>query len=145
MNWRIVIKQQMCRNTKQRKMILRTVKQLGCHPTAEQIFDAVRKALPRTSLSTVYRNLGILVDQGKIIAVSGTGSEIHYDHNIEEHHHIKCAVCGKVSDVSIDVFDINSLEPDSISGFIVKEVHLSFVGICPECAEQLKRSKRNEY
>ncbi|MCD4774552.1 MAG: transcriptional repressor [Candidatus Aegiribacteria sp.] len=145
MNRKNMIKQQVCRNTKQRQMILRTVKQLGCHPTAEQIFDTVRKVLPRTSLSTVYRNLGILVDQGEIIAVSGTGRKIHYDHNIEEHNHIKCVICGKVSDVSIDVIDINSLEPDSVSGYIVKEVHLNFVGICPECAEQLKRRNCNEY
>jgi Fur family ferric uptake transcriptional regulator len=134
-------KQLVWRNTKQRKVILKFVKSLGCHPTAEQIFDAVRKELPRTSLSTVYRNLGILVDQGEIVTVKGTGREIHYDHNIEKHNHIKCSICGRICDVNVDLVDRNTLKSDSVSGFIVNEVYLTFVGICPECAEQLKKEK----
>lgn len=136
-----MIKQQICRNTKQRKVILQTVKKLGCHPTAEQIYYAVRKKLPRTSLSTVYRNLGVLVDQGEIVTVKGTGREIHYDHNIMEHNHIQCSICGMVSDVNIDTLDINTLKYDNVSDFIVKGINLSLIGICPECAEQLKKEK----
>ena len=127
------------RNTKQRKMILQAVEQLGCHPTAEQIFDAVRNELPRTSLSTVYRNLGVLVDQGEIKAIKGMGREIHYDHNMEEHNHVKCSICGKICDIDVDLVDRNTLKPDSVSGFIVEEVYLTVVGICPECAEQFEK------
>jgi Fur family ferric uptake transcriptional regulator len=136
-----MIQQSKRRNTKQRETIFRAVVQLGCHPTAEQIFDAVRKELPRTSFSTVYRNLGILVDQGKIIAVNGIGREIHYDHNVEEHNHIKCSICGKVSDISIQPIDIDTLKPDIVSGFTVEAVHISLIGICPECAEQLEKER----
>ncbi len=129
------------RNTRQKRVILQSVEQLGCHPTAVQIYSAVRKVLPRTSLSTVYRNLGILVDQGKIKAVKGAGKEIHYDHNIEEHNHIKCSVCGRVCDVNISPVDIDTLNPEQVSNFIVIEIRMNILGICPECAEQLEKEK----
>jgi len=132
---------QVRRNTTQKRVILQSVEQLGCHPTAVQIYSAVRKVLPRTSLSTVYRNLGILVDQGKIKALKGAGSEIHYDHNMEEHNHIKCIVCGRVCDVNINPVNIDTLNPEMVSHFVVIEVRMTILGICPGCAEQLERKK----
>lgn len=129
------------RNTKQRKLILHAVRQLNCHPTAEQVYDAVRKDLPRTSLSTVYRNLNILVDSGDIIAIRGSGRETHYDHNLKEHHHIKCSVCGRIEDVCTDTIDINGLERNKIKGFTVQEIYLNIVGICNECTEKLKKEE----
>ena len=123
------------RNTTQKRVILRSVEQLGCHPTAVQIYNAVREVLPRTSLSTVYRNLGILVDKGKIKAVKGAGSEIHYDHNTDAHNHIECTVCGRVCDVYMNPVNIDTFNPETVSNFIVLEVHMNILGICPECAE----------
>ena len=134
-----MLEKQPRRNTAQKRVILQSVAQLGCHPTAVQIYTAVRKILPRTSLSTVYRNLGILVDQGKIKSVKGTGSEIHYDHNTGAHNHIECTVCGRVCDVHANPVNIDSLNPETVSNFIVLEVHMNILGICPECAEQLER------
>ena len=129
------------RNTTQKRVILQSVAQLGCHPTAVQIYTDVRKVLPRTSLSTVYRNLRILVDQGKIKAVKGAGSEIHYDHNTGEHNHIECMVCGLVCDVHLNPVNIDTLNPETVSNFIVLEVRMNILGICPECAEQLEKEK----
>ncbi len=133
--------QQPRRNTKQRELILRVVAQLGSHPTAEMIFDEVRKELPVTSLSTVYRNLGILVDQGDILAVRSPGRKIHYDHNTKEHNHIKCSVCGRVSDVDFNTSEINVLKPEDVSGFEVEEVYLNIVGICPQCLKTMKKEE----
>ncbi|MEN8209684.1 MAG: transcriptional repressor [Candidatus Fermentibacteria bacterium] len=129
------------RNTEQKRVILQSVAELDSHPTAVQIFNAVRAVLPKTSLSTVYRNLGILVDQGQIKAVKGTGSEIHYDHNTWEHSHIKCTVCGRICDVLVNPMDIDTLNPETVSNFVVLEVHMNILGICPECAEQSEKEK----
>ena len=136
-----MLESQSRRNTRQKRVILQSVEQLGCHPTAVQIYTAVRKVLPRTSLSTVYRNLGILVDQGKIKALKGAGTEIHYDHNMDEHSHIKCKVCGRVCDVNINPVDIGTISPEQVSNFIVIEIRMNILGICPECAEQLEKEK----
>lgn len=123
------------RNTRQRKLILRAVRELGCHPTAEQVFDHVREELPRTSLSTVYRNLGILLDQGQIKAVPGSGKEVHYDQNMDEHCHIECRGCGRICDVDVSPFEGGELTWDDLSGFTLLEVNINLVGICPECSK----------
>jgi len=133
------------RNTRQRKVILEAVEQLNCHPSATQVFDAVRSILPRTSLSTVYRNLGILVNQGRLITVKNGDKEIRYDHNIIEHYHIKCSVCGRIRDISVDQLRINRSSLEKESGFKVDEVNISLTGICPECAEQLEKERSHEY
>ena len=129
------------RNTTQKRAILQSVTELGCHPTAVQIYTDVRKTMPGTSLSTVYRNLGILADQGQIKAVKGAGSEIHYDHNTGAHNHIECTVCGRICDVHANPLEIDTLDPETVSNFIVLEVHMNILGICPECAEQLEKEK----
>jgi len=128
--------QQQRRKTKQRDLVLLIVERLGSHPTAEMIFDEVRKELPGTSLSTVYRNLGILTNQGDIVAVRSPGRKTHYDHNTKEHNHIKCSVCGRVSDVDIDSSILNEYKLEDVSGYAVDEIYVNIVGICPQCIEK---------
>lgn len=130
------------RNTRQRKLILKAVRELECHPTAEQVFDRVRRELPRTSLSTVYRNLGILADQGLVSTVAGTGKEVHYDHNGSDHCHIRCSVCGRICDVDVYPLDKDRLSPEALSGFLLQEVSVNLVGICPECSEKERNGRK---
>ena len=132
----------MRRNTRQRRVILEAVRELGCHPTAEQVFDRVRKELPGTSMSTVYRNLGILADQGLIRALQGTGRETHYDHNNRKHCHITCSECGRICDVDANLLDKYMPSPEDLSGFRLQEVCINLVGICPECS--VKKGKGAE-
>lgn len=129
------------RNTKQRRVILEAVESLGCHPTAEEVYDEVRKVLPRTSMSTVYRNLAILTDRGEIRAVKGAGGEMHYDHSVHDHCHIQCSRCGRICDVDLYPVDRNRLETEAISGFVVEEVNIHLVGKCPDCYKQTEKEK----
>lgn len=57
------------RNSKQRSRVLEAVQNSGTHPTAEYIFDTLRKEDPNISLGTVYRNLDILCKLGKLAKV----------------------------------------------------------------------------
>lgn len=127
------------RGSRQKLAILEAVTSLGSHPTADRIFLQVRETLPGTSLSTVYRNLRILVDEGTLIAVSGPGAEVHYDHETGNHCHIQCRSCGKVSDVSHDPLDYSVIEPSSAPGFTVEGVCVTFTGICDECTIKLEK------
>ncbi len=53
------------RNTKQRKLVLDAVRQSYNHPTADEIYNAVREQDDRISRGTVYRNLNLLADAGR--------------------------------------------------------------------------------
>jgi len=121
------------RRTKQRQVILEEIIRHGSHPTADDIFKAVRERLPRISLSTVYRNLGILVECEDISAVYGACNELHYDHNTHNHCHIRCSNCGKVCDVDVELIDVKTVLPHLASGFIIDKVHITFTGLCPSC------------
>ena len=85
------------RITNQKQIILDYVRSVHCHPTAEDVYIAVRKKLPRISLGTVYRNLEKFVENGTILEIKG---EIkRFDGNISEHQHFICEQCGEVFDI----------------------------------------------
>jgi Fur family peroxide stress response transcriptional regulator len=56
----------MRRKTKQKEAILRILKDTRSHPTADSIYEEVRKEIPHISKGTVYRNLRILQESGCI-------------------------------------------------------------------------------
>ncbi|HTD52528.1 MAG TPA: transcriptional repressor, partial [Thermoanaerobaculia bacterium] len=56
------------RQTRQRHSIYEAVAATNSHPTAEWVYEQVRRSLPRISLGTVYRNLQLLVGEGKLKA-----------------------------------------------------------------------------
>ena len=127
------------RMTKQRVIVFNTIKSLGSHPTAFEIFERVRQELPRVSLSTVYRNLNILVGQGDILPVRGLGQEVHYDHNVHDHCHVLCSICGKVSDIHTDFIDPSRINPRDAEGYVIDDVLITLIGVCPECAKRAKK------
>lgn len=51
---------------KQREIILRTLQQNAIHPTADKLYELVKKKLPDISLATVYRNLNQMAELGII-------------------------------------------------------------------------------
>lgn len=131
------------RGSKQKNAVSSAVCSLACHPTADEVFAWVRKDLPGISLSTVYRNLGILVGEGVLLALTGPGGEVRYDHRTGEHCHVQCRACGRVSDVNMKPVDFSSLLPADVSGFELDEVSVTFTGICSRCRSEQK-GKQNE-
>lgn len=124
------------RGSKQKRAVLSAVVSLANHPTAQQIFFKAKEEVMSLSFSTVYRNLGILVDQGDLIAITPAGSETHYDHITRNHCHIQCRTCGKVCDIDIPVVDFDGIMPSDASGFTVEGVCVTFTGVCRDCREK---------
>ena len=52
--------------SRQREEIIKVIKDSYNHPTAEEIYMTVKAKDPAVSRSTVYRNLGLLVENGFI-------------------------------------------------------------------------------
>ncbi len=80
------------RLTKQRKVIVEELTKSTDHPTAGDIYDTVRKRLPRISLATVYRNLELLAAHGVIQKLELCGSPARFDARRDGHYHIRCVV-----------------------------------------------------
>ncbi len=122
------------RMTPQRRVILEELRKVNDHPAADEIYRRVRKRLPKISLGTVYRNLEVLCELGKIQRLELSGSTKRYDGVPTKHYHIRCVECGRVDDAPIA--PLNQLE-DDLYGTTVYEIighNLEFTGLCPQCS-----------
>ncbi|MBC8500210.1 MAG: transcriptional repressor [Nanoarchaeota archaeon] len=122
------------RNTEQRKKILEHLKNAHTHPTAEIVFKEVVKQLPKITLATVYRNLNLLAEQGKILRLE-VNKEYHYDACIESHQHCVCEKCGRIIDSFKKNISKYALKKFQLKDFEPKSVTIIFRGTCKKCAE----------
>ena len=120
------------RMTRQRAIILETLRAVDTHPTADEIYGMVREKMPRISLGTVYRNLELLAGSGEIRRLDKAGAQKHFDGNITPHHHVRCRLCGRIGDVFSPV-PVPYVETAMVPGFILEAVDLEFVGVCDAC------------
>lgn len=86
------------RLTIQKIKILDYLKSVKTHPTAEEVFNNVKKELPTITLSTVYRNLNLLAEEGIILRLE-INHEYRYDAHKGNHQHFVCTETGKVFDI----------------------------------------------
>jgi Fur family ferric uptake transcriptional regulator len=121
------------RLTTQRQIILEELEKVTSHPTANEVYDMVRKRLPRIGLGTVYRNLELMAETGIILKLEVGGTQKRFDATTHPHYHIRCISCGKVEDIDIPVIaDINQVAAE-LSNYQVLGHHIEFSGVCGTC------------
>lgn len=124
------------RLTTQRQIILEELGKVTSHPTANEVYDMVRKRLPRIGLGTVYRNLELLADSGVILKLEVGGTQKRFDATVDPHYHIRCSGCGKVDDIDIPVQEHINMAASQASQYQVLGHHIEFSGICHACQER---------
>lgn len=122
--------------TRQRKLILDFLRRTDSHPSAVEVYDQVRKTLPRISLGTVYRNLETLCRQGLIRKVETYGDSRRFDGKVEDHLHVICTSCGKIADIRAPAGIEQEVLKKVESGFRITGVKLDILGVCPECMQK---------
>ena len=129
------------RMTQQRKVILQEVcKNIEAHLTADELYERVRKVLPRISLGTVYRNLEILTELGEIQKLELSGTINRFDGDARKHYHIRCMRCGRVDNAPVAPLKQIEDELYGATVFTIIGHRLEFMGLCPECTELESRS-----
>lgn len=118
------------RYSKQREEILSVLKNTKSHPTAEWIYEEVRKLDSTVSLGTVYRNLAFLCQTGQAIALETADKKTHYDGTTYDHAHFVCERCGAVTDVSEEIIVPSSLRG---AGYKTNRARYVYYGLCPDC------------
>lgn len=129
-------------NTKQRTLIYETVQSSYEHPTADDVFQAVRLKMPNISLGTVYRNLNVLTELGKIRKISVPGQPDHFDRHSPWHDHMVCEKCGKMIDITLCGSPSLTEQLAQQSGMQITGYSLVAQCVCPVCAaedEQLEQ------
>ena len=119
--------------SRQRESIKKYLMSTHEHPTAEVVYQHVRKEYPKISLGTVYRNLTLLVDLGEAKKISTGDGTDHFDGDTSAHSHYYCKCCKRVMDLDITPSIEQILAASSAGLGTVESANLLFTGICKDC------------
>lgn len=119
--------------TPQRLAVLSSLQNRRDHPTAENIYQEVRRQLPAISFNTVYKTLEILSQKGMVIKVNPLHEVARYDGETGPHAHLICRQCHRIVDLDWQAGEFPALPPDSRHGFKIEHPSLTFWGLCPQC------------
>ena len=120
------------KRSKQRDAVLQALCSTKTHPTADAVYEEVRKTIPNISLGTVYRNLNSLCENGDAGRLDVGLNHSRFDGNVMPHNHFVCRQCHRVTDVE-DEYD-KSLDDNADFGGKVEYHTLTFYGVCDICA-----------
>lgn len=124
------------RMTNQREMILRELNKSKEHLSADELYERIKKIMPRISLATVYRNLEILSEAGVIAKLEISGRLKRFDYEVKNHNHIHCVKCNRIDnlDLKLEPLDCESLS--KVEGYTVTGCRIEVNGLCSECLEK---------
>ncbi len=123
--------------THQRLAVVRELAEDVSHPTAQELFDRLKKSLPTMSFATVYNTLDVLATAGLARRLTLHPGPMRFDPTVVEHDHFVCNRCGVVRDVNCGERNATggggvptTLEGDEMT---VQTVERIFRGFCANC------------
>lgn len=128
--------------TKQRRAVLRVIRESDAHLTANEVFDHARRLLPGISFATVYNSLRYLKNEALIGEVCFGANCTRYDRKLTRHDHAICNDCGKLVDMELSIPDGLIKEAAKRSKFEAGSIELTLRGLCPECRHLGTKRKR---
>ncbi len=128
-----ILKRQNISVTPQRVEILRNIMERYDHPSAEKIYQDVRKALPMISFNTVYKTLETFCQLGLIKKVNPLHEVARYDGNTAPHTHLICTRCHQVEDLPWHWPEEIALPDTGACRFQVQSVSVQLFGLCRHC------------
>jgi len=122
--------------TPQRIAIYRELINTDAHPSAEVLYEKVRKLFPSISLDTVNRTLLTLNDIGAAFVVEGSGDAKRFDGGMEKHQHFKCVKCKRIVDFHYKPFDVIRVPGSIAKKFKILKKTVYVEGICDLCGRK---------
>ena len=127
--------------TPQRLEIFKAISKAKDHPSAEALYEKLKKRMPTISLDTIYRTLNTFEKLGLIKKVHLLNDQARFDPDTGSHHHFICVKCKKIIDFKWPDFD-SARPPEQVGGFgKILEQQAELRGICRKCLEK-KKSQR---
>ncbi len=128
--------------TTQRRAVFKAIRHRTDHPTAEQLYRAVRGRLPQISRMTVHRILGTFVSLGLVAKTCHPGSAARFDPKLRQHHHLVCLDCGRIRDV--EDLRLNHIPWPKVKSreFQIEDYHVHFHGRCARCCRRPRARQR---
>jgi Fur family peroxide stress response transcriptional regulator len=122
--------------TPQRIAIYREIIKSRKHPSAEAMFQIVKKAFPSISFDTVNRTLVTFAEIGIVDVVEGRGDPRRFDPDTTAHHHFYCERCGEITDFKNDAYDELEIPKNLQQKYTVLSKRVVLKGICAKCKKR---------
>ena len=120
------------RNTRQKYVVLKVIRENRTHPTIAEICESVQKVDSSIGQATVYRHVKKFLEEGKIYQIKTKSGIDRYDY-YTGHIHFECLKCGRI----IDIMDDNLLKELSFKfenrPENIKYYNLMLEGDCEDC------------
>ena len=128
----------MHRSTRQRDAIRSVIERAERPLLPNEVLEAARAAVRGLGIATVYRNLKLLLSEGKIQVITLPGDAARYEiSGGAHHHHFQCTSCRRVYDVPGCPGSLRRLAP---RGFIVDHHDVTLYGRCSDCGRREQRA-----
>ncbi len=128
-----IFKEKKLKLTPQRLAVYKYLMSTNDHPSAEIIYKALQPEYPTMSLATVYKALKTLVEVNLVQEINVGEGNFRYDANSEEHAHIQCINCSKVTDLeNVSFSDLNKTAEEN-SEYKILSNKIFFYGLCKDC------------
>ena len=121
--------------TPQRLAVMGALRSRRDHPTADHIYQEVRRQLPAISFNTVYKTLEVLCQKGMVIKVNPLHAVARYDGVTGQHAHLICRQCHQIVDLDWEASEVPTLPALELHGFQIEHPSLTFWGLCPGCQQ----------
>jgi Fur family ferric uptake transcriptional regulator len=123
------------RPTRQRKAVAGCLAQLDEFKSAQQIHEILRDGGDAVGLSTVYRTLQALADQGEVdVLRTGDGEALYRRCSDTHHHHLVCRNCGFTVEVEGPTVEKWAGAIAGDHGFTAVSHTLEIFGLCADCS-----------
>jgi Fe2+ or Zn2+ uptake regulation protein len=128
-----VLRQAGLRVTPQRLAVAREVMNRQ-HPTAAEVFDAVRAQFPMMGMATVYATLNTMSRYG-LVRPLPFADAVRFDANVSPHANLICTACGRITDFEgcIDLLGQLRDRTQQDAGFALDAERLDLYGTCSDC------------
>jgi Fur family peroxide stress response transcriptional regulator len=120
--------------TPQRIAICRFALNSRDHPTAQQVYDQVKKIHSTVSLATVYKTLEVLKSLDLIQEINLPQGQARFDSYMKPHINLICLQCGNIVDSDETTAIEETRKAAAAAKFKPKGQRIDIFGICKKCS-----------
>lgn len=138
------LKEHHVRITNQRVAMLEFLLDGNPHPTADEIYRALKPEYPSMSIATVYNNLKTFQEFGFVTEMTFGDGSSRFDLIDTPHYHMMCNRCGKIEDFIHPGLNDIVAEVEKKTNFLSTSHRFEVYGLCEECQKEIKKEKEEE-
>ncbi len=127
------------RKSAQRERIYGVIRGSDRHPTALEVYEALKKEIPSLGMGNLYRNIGILVEEGRVRRRVFPDGVERFDAVVTPHYHFICDACGGITDFEMPPQESVMKKARALSKHAITGHTINFYGTCAKCGGKKRK------